>query len=778
MRLRNLAFVCFGFIGQLVRGQVSFVAPDTVCLNEPITIDNNSRNIQYASWNFCEPSSFDDISTENLGYFSGMAVNVHSEMVFDGTNYYQFVTNYLKSNLVRLDFGLSPLNTPKSVDLGNIDKTFPTELEGIRIAKVNNKWYGFLVGGKGVGAKLVRLEFGNDLKNLPTAIDLGNIGSMNWPHGYRLVKDGSNWYGIAASRSNNYISIHNFGKSLTNTPTGSFYRLKSHTSASNVMVVHEGNNWHIFVTCLYGPSLVRLDYGDNLLNSPKEVDLGTLGGALGSLPRALIILRNCDLYFGFVGHENGKVVKIDFRNGIDQNVVATNLGSIHGSTSINNFAPITFQGQLLLFTTNGNSQILRTSFPICSSAIPASDQNEPPVYSYAEAGTEGISLYANAGHYNQSLECENIVVVDKVSPTLGTDTTLCFGDSLLLDVGVENGQYSWQDGSKKPVFLVSNAGKYWVEVSNGWCSTTDTILVEFGPDTSFFGADTILCPGDKLALSIDDLNSSYLWQDGSTNPFFVVSRAGEYWVNVLKQQCTMIDTIDVEYRADISIFGNDTTLCPEEKLTLDIGDLSGSYLWQDGSIESLFSISQAGEYWVQVSDLCIHSDTMLVSYHEIPNLLGKDTVVCQKDGLLLKVDGPFTAYTWSDGSTGKTLDVTESGKVYIEAKSECGIIKDSIFITVDSCTCPVFIANALTPNGDNINEDFKPLSSCTFTEFNMKIFNRWGQLIFESADETIGWNGMRNGLPVQDDVYVCVLNYKFLEQGLLIFRAAAVNVMR
>ena len=709
-------------------------------------------------------------------------MNTHNDVVFDGTNYFLFATNYNRSSIVRLDFGTSPLNTPKSTDLGNVGNLLPPQLEGVSIVNDNGKWYGFVVGGLGgLKAKLVRLDFGDKLTNIPTAVDHGNVGNLDWPHGYRIVKDGTNWFGIAASRSNNSITIHDFGTSLSNTPSGSYYQIASHNSASNLMVVKDGDNWHVFVTCLFGPALVRLDYGNSLLNTPKEVDLASFDGVLGSLPRAVIILKTCDRYIGFIGTEKGQVVRLDFKNGIDTVPVAKDMGTIYGSHVIANFTAITFYGEVLMFSNNTRSQILRASIPICSGNVPSSNEFTPPAYSYSKARTYDVSLYVNAGHYNQGMQCDQVVVIDSLLSLLGADTTLCEGDSLLLEVQYKSGKYVWQDNSTGYRLVVHDPGEYWVSPVSGQCLEADTIMVDLQARPTIFGNDTILCSGDELTLDLNGLKGTYRWHDGSVDSIFLVSGAGEYWVEVTQGSCTTLDSISVHNFPVPLLFGSDTILCQEDTFGLKVDHVAGPYLWHNGSTDSLFQVTEAGEYWVTATDSnnCIHYDTIEVDYYVIPDLLGSDTMVCDKNGLLLTVNGgPFEAYQWGDGSEKKTFNARESGLVTVEVETDCGLIGDSIFISYDSCDCAIFFPNAFTPNANGLNETFRPHTKCTFIEYNLKVFNRWGEMIFETTDETEAWDGTFRGSTVQDGIYLCIFQYRTLQDRRPAVRTVPVQVMK
>ena len=75
---------------------------------------------------------------------------------------------------------------------------------------------------------------------------------------------------------------------------------------------------------------------------------------------------------------------------------------------------------------------------------------------------------------------------------------------------------------------------------------------------------------------------------------------------------------------------------------------------------------------------------------------------------------------------------------------------------------PIPIPNAFTPNGDGLNDSFKPFPSLV-TDYKMSIFNKFGEKVFESFDINIGWDGYFKGKIVQD-VYVYVIEFKLDDQ--------------
>ena len=71
------------------------------------------------------------------------------------------------------------------------------------------------------------------------------------------------------------------------------------------------------------------------------------------------------------------------------------------------------------------------------------------------------------------------------------------------------------------------------------------------------------------------------------------------------------------------------------------------------------------------------------------------------------------------------------------------------------------VPTGFTPNGDGINDIFKPLGSAEFaTEYQMTIWNRWGQEVFRSTDPLVGWDGNYKGAQALTGVYAYWISYK------------------
>lgn len=137
---------------------------------------------------------------------------------------------------------------------------------------------------------------------------------------------------------------------------------------------------------------------------------------------------------------------------------------------------------------------------------------------------------------------------------------------------------------------------------------TSTQLVTISPPPNAqLGPEQLVCPGQPVTLSpgTQPDRTSYLWQDGSTQPTFTATQAGKYWVQVTSPQgCVSSDTIRVGYQASpIISLGRDTTICMDRGLVLrpEPQRAGATYRWQDGSTNPTYEVLNPGKYTVEVT---------------------------------------------------------------------------------------------------------------------------------------------------------------------------------
>lgn len=190
-------------------------------------------------------------------------------------------------------------------------------------------------------------------------------------------------------------------------------------------------------------------------------------------------------------------------------------------------------------------------------------------------------------------------IADNPILDLGEDFNLCTGYIHILDAGPDFDSYLWQDGSTSQTYLVTEAGVYWVHAYIGSSMYADTIQIGYWPyPDPNLGNDTTVCFGNSLILEPPNGFMTYLWQDGSTDLFYIVTQPGIYSVTVMDPHgCIGADTIIVDFSTPVDLEQDSVLICECDSFLLDAGEGFISYLWQDGSTSQYFLVDGA-EYGV------------------------------------------------------------------------------------------------------------------------------------------------------------------------------------
>lgn len=268
---------------------------------------------------------------------------------------------------------------------------------------------------------------------------------------------------------------------------------------------------------------------------------------------------------------------------------------------------------------------------------------------------------------------------------LGPDTTLCAGDSFVLDASISKGVYTWHNNSTNAQFQVSNPGLYWCEASNVCGTHRDTIdIIHLPQPNVHLDQDTALCVGDSLVANAYDTLSSYSWQDGSTAATYVIKTSGVYRVTLTNSCGLAEDTITTEFFHAPSIsLGPDSFLCPGGVQGYAFQEPYAQYHWSDGTSDASFNIGSAGTYWLQVHNVCgADSDTVQLASIPYPFVdLGADTSLCESDTLALDATFADASYLWSNGQTMPTFQLTETGNYWVAVSNACGTFTDSLLVS-------------------------------------------------------------------------------------------------
>jgi gliding motility-associated-like protein len=126
---------------------------------------------------------------------------------------------------------------------------------------------------------------------------------------------------------------------------------------------------------------------------------------------------------------------------------------------------------------------------------------------------------------------------------------------------------------------------------------------------------------------------------------------------------------------------------------------------------------------------------------------------------MLAPQGSFTGYLWQDGSTQPVYKASGYGDYWvIVTDSNLCNSRSEISIT-SSCPGTLFVPNAFTPGGDGLNETFFATTR-NIVKLHMRIYDRYGMLVYETHELNKGWDGTIEGKPATGDVYVFYIQYE------------------
>ncbi len=270
-----------------------------------------------------------------------------------------------------------------------------------------------------------------------------------------------------------------------------------------------------------------------------------------------------------------------------------------------------------------------------------------------------------------------VVTVNPV-PTTPTITasgpaTFCSGSSVTLTSSSATGN-TWSNGSTNQSITVSSTGNYSVTVSNGSCSSTSTptvVTVNPVPTTPTITASgpATFCSGSSVTLTSSSATGN-TWSNGATGQLITVNQSGNYTVTVSNGTCsatstpTTVTVNTVPSTPTISVSGA-TIFCSGGSVTLTSSSATGN-TWSNGATSQSITVSTSGNFTVTVSNgtCSVSSSTTSVTVNTVPSIptisASGATTFCSGGSVTL-TSSSATGNTWSNGATGQSITVNQSG---------------------------------------------------------------------------------------------------------------------
>lgn len=215
-----------------------------------------------------------------------------------------------------------------------------------------------------------------------------------------------------------------------------------------------------------------------------------------------------------------------------------------------------------------------------------------------------------------------------------------------------------------------------------------------------------------------------------------------------------VDEVRVEEFTPQFTLGPDIAACEGTPVVLEVDPLWDFVGWSTGSIVDTTHVTVSGEYHVIVYEgFCNFRDTINVTFDPSPQTeIGNDTTLCAGETLVLTANSPGN-YTWSTGENASSVSITTSGNYWLQIDTGACSIRDELTANFADC---FFMPDIFSPNNDGKN-DVLYIRGMEGREFYFSVYDRWGQMVFESTSSSVGWDGNFKGQPLSAGVYVYYL---------------------
>ncbi|MFB6455133.1 PKD domain-containing protein [Chitinophaga sp. Hz27] len=419
-----------------------------------------------------------------------------------------------------------------------------------------------------------------------------------------------------------------------------------------------------------------------------------------------------------------------------------------------------------------------------------------PTFQYKTPGNYQVILFARTSNGCEQFDTVNVSVYDKPPIFATSDTLLCAKDSLKLwATSTSQGTYSWMPSNYKilfpntanPIVFPQKDTTYTVTFTDmQQCTNTkavfidriDTLMVKTMKDSS-------LCTGDQITLyGTSDGPYDFTWRDLNNNT--VVGKnlaititppppARKYELLAELGKCYTKDTVSFKIVDPPQVSAApDTSICSGSKVLLRASG-GAYYRW---SPSFYVDSPRAAITWakpvdttlftVTVTDTlgCPKPVTATANVAVVPPVrafAGNDTIIMLGHPFQLHATGGVR-YTWapptglnniriSDPTTTNNKDIRYIVTAYTQ--EGCSGTDD---ILVRFIAGPdIYIPNAFSPNGDGLNDIFRPLPVGIVKMNYFRVYDRWGKLMYSSTEYMKGWDGTVNGNPAGIGTYVWIV---------------------
>ncbi|MCS6917392.1 MAG: choice-of-anchor L domain-containing protein [Chitinophagales bacterium] len=444
--------------------------------------------------------------------------------------------------------------------------------------------------------------------------------------------------------------------------------------------------------------------------------------------------------------------------------------------------------------------------------LPGQQSTSLSVSAFSDALTEGfetVILYLYLACSNEPYDSAVMYLFDEFNVVAWPDTTICVGDSITL-YSTGAGTFQWLPitGLECPTCASTQAvpqgtTNYVVSVTLGNCTASDTATVVVDiPIPVFAGPDVEICDGQSVQLQASNANS-YSWSPSTglsctdcPNPVANPTTTTTYTVTGINVCQTTTDEITVTVHPNpIAVAVEDMTVCPGDTFQL-FASGGVQYSWSPpdwclnpASENTLATAGYTTTFTVLVTNQfgCSDDEEVVVTVYDIPEItVSNDTTIYLGNSVDLFANGgvgcwwyPPTYLTDPFSCNPSCLNPQDTIIYYVVVTTPEGCkVRDTVRVNV-RWDALVLVPTAFSPNNDSRNDLIRPLIKGVFYLDYFRIYNRWGELLYEmtSYDPAAGWDGTWKGQQQPVGAYVYVVSGRD-HSGKVLQRSGSVTLVR
>ncbi len=366
---------------------------------------------------------------------------------------------------------------------------------------------------------------------------------------------------------------------------------------------------------------------------------------------------------------------------------------------------------------------------------------------------------------------------------------VCAGSTITLTAS-SGINYNWNTGATTNTISVSPSltTSYTVVVSDGSCTNTAVTTVTFVPlPVAAISGLTSVCIGDSVSLSATVVGA-YVWSTGELTPAIKVGPLlnFRYYLTSSNICGNAVDSVDiVVHSLPVIVCSAADTICAGQNSIL-FASGGNTYSWfpalgLSSTTGNSVNVSPvlSSTYSVVGMDIngCVDSCNVQVEVNILPLVnAGASWTIQLGSNVQLSASAGGT-YLWSPSAglscitcSTPIASPTETTTYYLTTTDANGCTAmDSLLVTVDLICGKYFIPNVFSPNADGENDVFYVYSNLKCVkDFSLKIYSRWGEMLFQTDDPQLGWNGIHNGKTMNSDVFVYQLNMILIDKSEII----------